>query len=94
MIPVYGPCVCDGLTQAINVAVVKEIEFKVVVAITLAAKVKDAGLLVNVGLPTNVAELFCVLRSVYVVPDPLYELAFKFKISPFVTKTGGAVGAT
>jgi hypothetical protein len=51
----------------------------------LAAKVKLAGLLENVGLPTKVAELFWGLKSDHDVPDPLYELAFKFKISPVVT---------
>jgi hypothetical protein len=61
---------------------------------TLEAKIKLAGLVENVGLPTKVAVLFCVLRSVHVVPDPLYELAFKYKISPDVGKVAGATGAT
>jgi hypothetical protein len=39
-------------------------------AYLLGAKVKLAGLEVYVGLPTNVALLFCELASLQEVPEP------------------------
>ncbi len=68
--PVYDPCVCEGLTQATNVAVDKATLLFVVEAITFGPKVKLGGLEVYVGFPAKVAVLFCELASFQIGPVP------------------------